>query len=274
MFAYAFMQRAFLAGIVLGLAVPLVGVFIVMRRLSMIGDALSHASLAGVAAGLIAGINPVLGATVAAVSAAGFVEIIRRRFLSRAELAIAIVMAAGVGLAGVLSGFVPNASSFSSFLFGSIVTVSDGELISVIGIAAGVVACCGLLRRQLFLVTLDERHARLYGVRTRAVNALFILFTALVVSVASRTVGALIVSAMMVVPVASALLVARSWRALVAIACVQGVIASATGLTLSFYLGLKPGGAIVLVGIALMAVSAIARAARDARRRRTGSDLG
>lgn len=259
MFAYAFMQRAFVAGVVLGLAVPLVGVFIVMRRLSMIGDALSHASLAGVAAGLIGGINPVLGATVAAVAAAGCVEVIRRRFEAHAELAIAIVMATGVGLAGVLSGFVPNAASFSSFLFGSIVTVSDAELWGVIGVGAAVVVCCWALRRQLLLVTLDERGARLYGVCTGAVNALFILFCALVVSIASRTVGALIVSAMMVVPVACALVVARSWRQLVIVACGVGAASSAIGLTASFYLGLKPGGAIVLVSVALLAPLAIGK---------------
>ena len=256
MFAYAFMQRAFVAGIVLGLAVPLVGVFIVMRRLSMIGDALSHTSLAGVAAGLIAGINPVLGASIAAVSAAACVEVIRRRFEAHAELAIAIVMATGVGLAGVLSGFVPNAASFSSFLFGSIVTVSDAELWGVVGVGVAVVASCWALRRQLLLVTLDERGARLYGVRTGAVNALFTLLCALVVSIASRTVGALIVSAMMVVPVACALVVARSWRALVAIACVVGVVSSAAGLAASFYLGLKPGGSIVLVSVAVLALLA------------------
>lgn len=266
MFAYAFMQRAFLAGLVLGVAVPLVGVFIVLRRLSMIGDALSHASLAGVAAGLIAGINPVLGATAAAVAAAGCVEVIRRRFQEHAELAIAIVMATGVGLAGVLSGFVPNSSTFSSFLFGSIVTVSDAELASVVGVGAAVAVCCALLRRQLLLVTLDERAAKLYGVRTGAVNALFILFTALVVSVASRTVGALIVSAMMVVPVAAALAVARSWKELVAVACAVGVASSAAGIALSFYLGLKPGGTIVLVAVALLG----ACAAWAALRRRLG----
>lgn len=257
MFAYAFMQRAFIAGIILGLAVPLVGVFVVMRRLSMIGDALSHTSLAGVAAGLIASINPVLGATLACVAAAGCIEVIRRRFEAHAELAIAIVTAAGVGLAGVLSGFVPNSSTFSSFLFGSIVTVSDAELIGVVGVGAAVVACCVALRRQLLLVTLDERTARLCGVRTSAVNALFLLFTALVVSIASRTVGALIVSAMMVVPVACALVVARSWHTLVAVACGVGVASSAVGLTISFYLGLKPGGTIVLVAIAVLALLAL-----------------
>ena len=254
MLAYAFMQRALVAGVILGLAVPLVGTLVVMRRLSMIGDALSHASLAGVAAGLIGGINPVLGASIAAIVAAGCVEVIRRRFESRAELAIAIVMATGVGLAGVLSGFVPNSATFSSFLFGSIVTVSDAELWGVVAVGGAVAILCWVLRRPLLLVTLDERGARFYGVRTDALNSLFVLFSALVISIASRTVGALIVSAMMVVPVACALVVARSWRQLVAVSCGVGVLSSLVGLTASFYLGVKPGGAIVLVSVAMLAL--------------------
>lgn len=267
MFAYEFMQRAFLAGLVLGVAIPLVGVVVVMRRLSMIGDALSHASLAGVAAGLIGGFNPVLGATIAAVAAASSVEAIRHRFAERAELAIAIVMAAGVGLAGVLSGFVPNSATFSSFLFGSIVTVSNAELGGVVGIGLAVVVVWLLLRRQLFLVTLDERTARLCGVRVTVVNVLVTLLTALVVSVASRIVGTLIVSSMMVVPVACALQIARSWRGLVVLSCSVGAVSSAIGLALSFYVGLKPGGAIVLVSIAFLLVAFTVRGVRKLARR-------
>ncbi len=257
--AYAFMQRALIAGVVLGAVIPLVGVTVVIRRLSMIGDALSHASLAGVAAGLIAGVNPVLGATMASLVAASCVEAIRRRFAGRAELAIAVVMSAGVGLAGVLSGFVPNAATFSSFLFGSIVTVSDGEVLAVVLIGALVMAGCVALRRQLLLVALDERTARLAGVRTGTLSALFTLACALVVSIASRTVGSLIVSALMVVPVAAALQVARSWRGLTVISCSIGVGASIVGLAISYYVGTKPGGTIVLVTIAALAVCAVVR---------------
>lgn len=266
------MQRALLTGIILGAVIPLVGVIVVVRRLSMIGDALSHASLAGVAAGLIGGINPVLGATLAAVVAAGFVEVIRRRFAERAELAIALVMATGVGLAGVLSGFVPNASSFSSFLFGSIVTVSDEEVAWVVGIGVMVGAGCVALRRQLFLMAADERAARLAGVRTGLVSAGFTLACALVVSIASRTVGALIVSAMMVVPVACGLQVARSWRSLVTVSCAVGVGSSVAGLVVSYCLGTKPGGSIVLVGIAVLLACFALRAVRAhlGRRRASG----
>lgn len=252
MLEYAFMQRALLAGVVLGIALPLIGTIVVTRRLSMIGDALSHASLAGVAAGLIAGVNPVAGATIAALVAASFIEIIRRRFADRAELAIALVMSAGVGLAGVLSGFVPNGASFSSFLFGSIVTVSDIEVAWVLAVGVGTILVCLALSRQLFLLAADERVARLLGVRVKVLSGLFTLVCALAISISARTVGSLVVSAAIVVPVAAALQVAHSWRGLVIQSCAIGAASSVIGLTASFYLGTKPGGSIVLVALALL----------------------
>lgn len=273
MFEYAFMQRAFVAGVILGVAVPCIGVVVVLKRLSMIGDALSHTSLAGVAGGLIAGIDPVLGATIACLGAAGVVEVIRRRFEGRAELAIAVVMSCGIGLAGVLSGFVPNAASFSSFLFGSIVTVDDGELKAVAAVGLAVLAVCALMRKELFAVALDERAARVAGVRVRLVNAVFVVVCALAVSVASRTVGALIVSSMMVVPVACALQVARSWRQTIAISCGIGAAITAAGLAASFELGLKPGGTIVLIGVAVLALTIAAKAAWRAVRRKRRARL-
>ena len=264
--SYSFMRRALLAGLLLGLVVPVVGVIVVLKRLSMIGDTLSHASLAGVASGLIAGFNPVLGATGACVVAAFAVEGIRRHFPDRAELALAVVMSAGIGLAGVLSGFVPNAASFNSFLFGSIVTVSDAELRGVVGVSAAVLALCVALRRQLFLVTLDERAARLAGVRPGLVDALFVLMCALAVSVAARTVGALMVAGMMVVPVACALQLARSWRQTIVISCAVGVASVLLGLVISFEVGLKPGGTIVLLAVAVLVLIVLVKgAARLAR---------
>ena len=266
MFQYDFMQRAFAAGLVLGIAIPLVGVTVVLKRLSMIGDALGHASLAGVAAGLIGGINPVAGATVACLLASMCIEGIRRRLESRADLAVAVVMAAGIGLAGVLSGFVPNSSTFSSFLFGSIVTVDDAELYTVLAVGAAVVLFCAAFSRELFWVALDERAARLAGVRVGVVNALFVLVCALTVSIASRTVGSLIVSSMMTVPVACALAVARSWRQALAVACGVGAVSAAAGLAASFQFGLKPGGTIVLIEVAALLVLLLGRWALRALR--------
>ena len=252
MLEYVFMQRGLLVGSLLGIAVPLVGVTIVLKRLSMIGDALSHTSLAGVAGGLVAGAIPVAGAIVACVGGALCIEGIRRKFKDQSELAVAVVMATGIGLAGVLSGFVPNASSFNSFMFGSILTVTEGEVLSIVVVSVVSVALCVTLRRELFLMSFDERHARVVGVPVGAANFVFVMVVALVVAVASRTVGSLIVSSMMVVPVACALQLARSWRQTCIIACSIGVLTTVSGLVVSYYLGLKPGGTIVLAAVALL----------------------
>lgn len=254
MFEYVFMQRAFLAGCILGIAIPLIGVIVVFKRLSMMGDALSHTSLAGVAGGLIGGFDPVVGATIACLGAAGAIELIRRRFVGHAELAIALIMSCGIGLAGVLASFAPSAAGFQSYLFGSIVAVSDDELLGVGIVGTLVVVVCLLFRKQLFAVALDERMARVCGINAKAINALFVVVCAFAVAVGSRTVGALIISSMMVVPVACALQVARGWGQTCIASCVVGLFITIVGLVVSYEFGLKPGGTIVLVGIVLLMV--------------------
>ncbi len=267
MLQYVFMQRSLLVGLMLGIVIPLVGVTVVLKRLSMIGDALSHTSLAGVAGGLIGGISPVAGAVVACLAGALCIEGIRRRFRDQSELAVAIVMATGIGLAGVLSGFVPNASSFNSFMFGSILTVSREETVTIVVVSAIAVAFCLLARRELFLMSFDERHARTVGVPVGLANVAFVIVVALVVAVAARTVGSLIVSSMMVVPVACALQLARSWKQTCILASGIGLLTTLGGLVISFYVGLKPGGTIVLLAVVvlLLIFAAKAVAARVAK---------
>ena len=153
---YGFMQRAFVVGILLAVITPCIGITIVLKRLSMIGDALSHSSLAGVAIGLLLGINPVLGAVVVCIVAALGIEAIRKKIPRYSELAIAIIMSAGIGLAGVVSGFVKDSTNFNSFLFGSIVSVSHGEMIAVCVISGAVLLTLGIFSRELFYIGFDE----------------------------------------------------------------------------------------------------------------------
>ena len=216
-FEYLFMQRAFVVGILLAAVVPCVGMVVVCKRLSMIGDALSHTSLAGVAAGLLLGVNPVAGAAAACVAASFGIEAIRRKLPRYSEMSISIIMSAGIGLAGVLSGFVKNSANFNSFLFGSIVAISDAEMISVIVVSVVVLALFLLLYKELFYISLDERSARLAGVPVGVVNFIFTIMIAVTVSVAARTVGALMVSSMMVVPVACAMQLGLSGKLLAVI---------------------------------------------------------
>ncbi|MCD8082977.1 MAG: metal ABC transporter permease [Clostridiales bacterium] len=253
-FEYAFMQRAFLVGILLAMTIPCIGIVVVLRRLSMIGDALSHASLAGVALGLILGINPVAGAAAACILASLGIEAIRRKLPRYSEMSIAIMMSAGVGLAGVLSGFVKSSANFNSFLFGSIVAISDLEMYLVAGVSLAVLLMFLLLYKELFFIALDERSARLAGVPVGAVNFIFTIMTAITVAVAARTVGALIVSSMMVIPAACAMQLGKNYRQTVLYAVLLDVIFMVIGLFAAYYLDLKPGGTIVLISVILLVV--------------------
>ena len=251
---YGFMQRAFLVGILLAVITPCIGITIVLKRMSMIGDALSHSSLAGVVLGLILGVNPVAGAVVMCIVAALGIEAIRKKIPRYSEVAISIVMSAGIGLAGVLSGFVKNSANFNSFLFGSIVAISDAEMISVIVVSVVVLVLFLLLYKELFYISLDERSARLAGVPVGIVNFIFTIMIAVTVSVAARTVGALMVSSMMVVPVACAMQLGKNFKQTVWYAVGLNVLFMIIGLFAAFYLGLKPGGTIVLVGVAALLI--------------------
>ena len=235
---YGFMQRAFLVGILLAVITPCIGITIVLKRMSMIGDALSHSSLAGVVLGLILGVNPVAGAVVMCIVAALGIEAIRKKIPRYSEVAISIVMSAGIGLAGVLSGFVENGASLNSFLFGSIVSISEGELALVVVISVLVLAAVLFFYRELFYIGFDENAARISGVSVRNINFLFTILTALTVS------------SMLVVPVACGMQMAKSYKGTLVCAIAVAVCTTVIGLFLSYYAGLKPGGMIVLLEVA------------------------
>ncbi len=246
---YAFMQRAFLVGVLLAIIAPCIGMIIVLKRKSMIGDALSHTSLAGVAIGLLIGINPILGATGACIVAALSIEFIQKKIPRYSEMAIAIIMSTGIGLAGVLSGLTKSSANFNSFLFGSIVAISNLELWLVIIVSLCVLAAFLLLYKDLFYICFDEMLARIAGVPVKSVNFIFTLLTALTISIASRTVGALVVSSLLVIPVACGMQIGRSYKMTLLYSVGFAVCFTIAGLVLSYYAKLKPGGTIVLTGV-------------------------
>ena len=252
MFEYAFMQKAFLVGILLAIIIPLIGVIVVLKRLSMIGDALSHTSLAGVALGLLLGIDPIVGAVVVCVIAAFSIETIRKRLPRYAEISISIIMSVGIGLASVLTGFIEDGAAFNSFLFGSIVAITDTEVLMVIIVTVIVVATFLLLYKELMFITFDEQGAILAGLPVKKINFVITLLTAITVSVAARSVGALIVSSLMVIPVACAMQLANSYKKTVIYSVLFAVVFTVVGLVLSYYFNLKPGGTIVLTGVAVL----------------------
>lgn len=251
-FQYDFMRKAFITGILIAIITPCIGIIIVLKRLSMIGDSLSHTSLAGVAAGLIAGINPIVGAISFSVIAALGIERIRKSFKNYSELAIAIIMSTGIGLAGILSGFVKNSATFNSFLFGSIVAISDFELYMVVALSIIVTAISIILYKELFAITFDEESAKLAGVSVGLINFIFTLLTAIVISISARTVGTLVISSLMVLPVAAAMQLSKSYKQTLIYSIVIAVISTISGLFISYYANFKPGGTIVLVSVIIL----------------------
>lgn len=249
-FQYDFMVKAFVIGILIAVITPCIGVIVVLKRLSMIGDSLSHTSLAGVAAGLAFGINPVLAAVIFSIFSAFGIEQIRKYFPKYAEIAIAVIMSTGIGLAGIFSGFVKNSATFNSFLFGSIVAISDFELATVVVLSIAVLLSVVLLYKELFYLTFDEEAARLAGVPVKAINFIFTLLTAVTISISARTVGTLVISSLMVLPVAAAMQLAKSYKQTVIYSIAFAVFFTVTGLFISYYASFKPGGTIVIVGVA------------------------
>lgn len=257
-FQYDFMNNAFIVGILIAVIIPCIGVVVVLKRLSAIGDALSHASLAGVAAGLALGVNPVFGAVIFTVIAALGIERIRKSIPKYGEISTSVILSVGVGFAAILSGFVKSAN-FNSFLFGSLVAITPFELYLVIGLSIVVLSLFILLFRALFYMTFDEESAKLAGIPVTLVGGVFTILAAVTISISARVVGALVVSSMMVLPVVVAMQIAKSYKHAVLYSILLSVFFVVTGLFLSYYLDLKPGGTIVMTGVATLVVTLLAK---------------
>ena len=176
------------------------------------------------------------------------VEYIRRAFPRNAEIAANIVLSASIGVAAVFSGFIKNAASFNSFLFGSLITVDETDMWLVTGLSAAVILFSVILYKELQYVALDEEAAKLSGIPVRQLNSVFTVMTAITVSVAARTVGALMISSLLVIPVACSIMLARSYFHTMLMSICFALLFTISGLFISFYFDLKPGGVIVLIG--------------------------
>lgn len=257
MFKYEFMRTAFVVGGLLAIVIPLIGNLVVYKRMSMVGDALSHISLSGIALGLIFNINPILGAIMMSIIAALGIEVIQKRFGQYTELAISIMMSLGIGFSAILLSFVQQPNVFNTFLFGSIVTISGSDAL-LAGLLVVLVVIISLVKyRDFFFVAFDDTSAKLAGVNVSLTNTIFMILTAITVSVASRIVGALIVSSLLVIPTASAIQIGKSYRSTLYLGVVYSLLSVWVGLTLSFYLNLAPGGTIVITSVVLLLITIV-----------------
>lgn len=250
---YTFMQKALLVGLLVGILCPFIGIFLVLRRLSMVGDTLAHVSLAGVLLGLLWKISPLPFALFLSAVISFVLEKLRVVFKNYAELSLAVVMSAGLGLSVILIGLTRSSdSSLSSLLFGSIIALTNEDIL-VIGILSLItVSLLLIFYREFFFVTFDEEGARLAGIPVNRYNHLLFFLAAMVIAIGLRIVGALLVSSLMVVPVASSLLLSRGFKMTLLWSVLLGILSVLTGLTASFYFDLAPGGTIVITSVIIL----------------------
>ncbi|MDD7384278.1 MAG: metal ABC transporter permease [Actinomycetaceae bacterium] len=270
MLASPLMQRALIVAVLVGFSAPIVGTYLVQRSMALMGDGIGHISLTGVALGWIVGaaigIEPVdalaiPGAVVASIAGATLIELLRLRGHTGSDVALAMLfyggIAGGVILIRIAGGTTTN---LTSYLFGSIATVSTSDVYYTIGLAVVIVAIGLGLRGPLFALSHDEEFARASGLRVAALNIVVAVLAALTVSVSMRVVGVLLVSAIMIVPVAIAQLVSHSFVNTMRIATVIGIIATIAGLVITYRVAASPGAMIVVLLIGLYIVVALIKA--------------
>ena len=260
-----YMQLALASGLAVGACAPLIGTFLVQKRLSLMGDGIGHMAFAGVAAGLLMGVSPLWAALVVAVAGAVTIEWLRLRRRASGDLALAVFFYTGIAAGVVLTGLAGSLNSgVLTYLFGSVLTVSPTDTISIVVLGAVIVATMLAIWRALFAVAMDEEAARVAGLPVDALSLGLAALTAVTVVSAMRVVGVLLVAALMVLPVGSAQRLARSFGATLRWAVIIGMGSVVVGLTVARAASLAPGGTIVLVA----AGAFIATAAVDVGRRR------
>ncbi|WMT42598.1 metal ABC transporter permease [Paenibacillus sp. D2_2] len=248
-----FFLRALTGGLLIGLTAPLIGIFLVLRRLSMIGDTLAHVTIAGVALGFLIEVYPIGVGLLFAVVASFAIEKLRKAYKGYAELSIAIIMSGGVALASLFFtlGMGYN-TDVNSYLFGSIYTLDQVDLYVVGAVTVIVIITIFLLFKEYFLLTFEEDAAAVSGLPVKVLNMLLTILTALVISTAIKIVGALLVSALLTIPAATSLLIARSFKQSVVFSVIISEIAVVVGLVIAGIWNLAPGATIVLFLIAML----------------------
>lgn len=259
---FDFLRHTFLTGILIGFIAPLLGTFLIVRRLALLADALSHVTLAGIAFGLfvekqlmIPYITPFYGGLGASVIGAVLIEKLRSVYTAYQEIGIPIILSAGVGISVILislaNGF--NTDLFN-YLFGSVSAVSKGDFYTIIVITIIVTVTIFLFYKELLTLSFDEEHAVVSGIHAKRIHFLFIILTALVIAASIRIVGVLLVSALMTLPVASAMRIAISFKQLIVYSIIFAETSVLIGLVSGYYLNIPPGGTIVVTAIIILLI--------------------
>jgi zinc transport system permease protein len=257
--SYGFMQNALFVSVFIAILCPCIGIFLVLRGYSMIGDTLAHSSLAGVTIGLLSGQSPVLGAFVFTAISGALIELLRRVFRKKTDLILAIVLALSVGAAITIISSGRLRVNADAILYGSILTVTRLDCLLVLILSVLFVGILLILYNQLLCIAYDEEAAQVAGVRTGPINYLFFVMVAAAIAVSIRIVGVLVLSSMIALPVATALQLRRGFKETLLFSIVFSIIDIMLGLIFSYYLNVAPGGFTALVSVGMLAVVLIVR---------------
>jgi zinc transport system permease protein len=252
LFNYSFMQNAILVSLLISILCPCIGIFLVLRRYSMIGDTLSHASLAGITLGLMCNQNPVLGAFVFTSICGGLIEFLRSYFAKYTDLILTIVLSLSVGTAITIISSGKLHANADAFMFGSILTVTKFDIITVSILSAISVLALVLLYHQMLYIAYDEEAAKLAGVKVRLNNYIFSVLVAAAISASIRIVGMLVIGSMIALPVATALQLGKGFKLTLIFSIVFSVLDIMLGLFISYYLNVAPGGFTALISVAVL----------------------
>ncbi len=257
-FTYKFLVYAFLAGTMVAITSPLIGIHLVVRRYSMMADTLAHTSLLGVTVGFFAGINPIAGAVVVGAISAVVIEYLRNERKLPGDAVLAVFISGSLALTVIIYSLMPSAGmNLFSFLFGSITTVSISDLYLTSVLSILLLSTLFFLHRDLFLVSLDEDLAKVSGVKAKLTNYVALVLTAVSVSLAIKVVGALLVGALMVIPVMTAVNMKKGFYGTQVLSVIISLFCVIGGLFASYYIGLPSGGTIVAISLILFVLSFI-----------------
>lgn len=259
---FDFLRYTLYTGLLIGLIAPLLGAFLVVRRLSLLADALSHVTLAGIAFGLFIekqflsfALSPIYSGMTFSVLGAIAIEKLRDVYKSYAEIGIPVILSGGVGLSIV---FISLANGFNTdlfnYLFGSVSAISKNDFIAILIISLLVIGAIVFLYKELVTLSFDEEHAVVSGIHAKFIHFIFIILTALVIAASIRIVGILLVSALMTIPVAASMRIAKSFKQLILYAIIFAEVSVIGGLISGYYFNIPPGGTIVILAILILLV--------------------
>lgn len=257
---YGFMQRALISAIAISVICAIVGLFLVLKRHSLFGDALAHVAFGGISLGLFIGVYPLWTAYIVAILSAVGVNKLRESTKIPPDSSIAVLLTSGLAIGVILISISGGYTlDLFSLLFGNILLVGNDDLIMILITAAIVIPVIYMLYKKLVLIIFDENQAKVSGLNVTWINTLFIILASITIIASIRLVGVLLISSLIVIPNITAIMLGKGFKKTLLISCAMSVFSSVFGIVISYYLNLAPSGTIVLILVSIFLISVIAK---------------